>query len=43
MPMSAADYRESLRRLKPAVYVDGRAVAGVADDAALAALARMIG
>ena len=23
--MSAADYRESLRRLQPAVYVDGRA------------------
>jgi 4-hydroxybutyryl-CoA dehydratase/vinylacetyl-CoA-Delta-isomerase len=35
MLMTAADYRESLRRLKPVVYVDGRAVASVADEPAL--------
>jgi 4-hydroxybutyryl-CoA dehydratase/vinylacetyl-CoA-Delta-isomerase len=34
--MSGADYRESLRRLKPAVYVDGRRVESVADEPALA-------
>ena len=33
--MSGADYRESLRRLKPVVYVDGRLVDSVADDRAL--------
>ena len=33
--MSSADYRESLRRLKPVVYVDGRHVDCVADDPAL--------
>ena len=33
--MSSADYRESLRRLKPRVYVDGRLVESVADDPAL--------
>jgi 4-hydroxybutyryl-CoA dehydratase/vinylacetyl-CoA-Delta-isomerase len=33
--MSGADYRESLRRLKPVVYVDGRRVESVADDPAL--------
>jgi 4-hydroxybutyryl-CoA dehydratase/vinylacetyl-CoA-Delta-isomerase len=35
MLMTAADYRESLRRLKPVVYVDGRAVTSVADEPAL--------
>ena len=30
--MSGADYRESLRALKPVVYVDGRRVDSVADD-----------
>jgi 4-hydroxybutyryl-CoA dehydratase/vinylacetyl-CoA-Delta-isomerase len=34
--MSGADYRESLRRLKPVVYVDGRQVESVADEPALA-------
>ena len=33
--MSGEDYRESLRRLKPVVYVDGRRVDSVADDPAL--------
>jgi len=33
--MSAADYRESLRRLRPVVYVDGRRVESVADEPAL--------
>ena len=33
--MSGADYRESLRRLKPVVYVDGRQVESVADEASL--------
>lgn len=33
--MSGDDYRESLRRLKPAVYVDGRRVESVVDDPAL--------
>ncbi len=33
--MSGDDYRESLRRLHPAVYVDGRRVESVADDPAL--------
>ena len=36
MLMTADDYRDSLRRLKPGVYVDGRAVASVADEPALA-------
>ncbi len=36
MLMSDAEYRESLRALKPSVYVDGRAVACVADEPALA-------
>lgn len=36
MLMSGADYRESLRRLKPVVYVDGRQVGSVADEPALA-------
>ena len=34
--MSGADYRESLRRLKPVVYVDGRRVESVADEPSLA-------
>ncbi len=33
--MSSADYRESLRRLKPVVYVDGRQIDSVADDPVL--------
>lgn len=33
--MTAADYRESLRRLKPVVYLDGRRVDSVADEPAL--------
>jgi len=36
MFMSAADYRESLRRLSPRVFVNGRRVASVADDPDLA-------
>lgn len=36
MLMSAAGYRDSLRRYKPRVYVDGRRVDSVADDPALA-------
>jgi 4-hydroxybutyryl-CoA dehydratase/vinylacetyl-CoA-Delta-isomerase len=35
MLMSAGDYAESLRRLTPRVYVDGRRVDSVADDPAL--------
>ncbi|MFO1271374.1 MAG: 4-hydroxyphenylacetate 3-hydroxylase N-terminal domain-containing protein [Rubrivivax sp.] len=33
--MSGAEYRESLRRYRPKVYVDGREVASVADELAL--------
>src|SRR5512141_723212 len=36
MLMSAADYRESLRRHHPVVYVDGRQIDSVADEPALA-------
>ena len=36
MLMSAADYRESLRRLHPVVYVDGRRIESVADEPLLA-------
>ena len=36
MLMSAADYRESLRRLHPVVHVDGRRIESVADEPALA-------
>ncbi|MGZ9075394.1 MAG: 4-hydroxyphenylacetate 3-hydroxylase N-terminal domain-containing protein, partial [Burkholderiaceae bacterium] len=36
MLMSSQDYRESLRRLRPRVYVDGHAVESVADEASLA-------
>ena len=34
--MSGADYCESLRRLRPTVYVDGRLVESVADEPSLA-------
>ncbi len=34
--MSSAAYKESLRRLKPIVYVDGRKIESVADDPVLA-------
>jgi 4-hydroxybutyryl-CoA dehydratase/vinylacetyl-CoA-Delta-isomerase len=36
MLMSSSDYRESLRRFRPTVFVNGRRVDSVADDAALA-------
>ena len=36
MPMNAADYRESLRRYNPRVWVDGQSVASVADAPQLA-------
>lgn len=36
MLMTAAEYRESLRRYAPRVFVDGRRVEGVADEPALA-------
>ena len=36
MFMSAADYRESLRRYRPRVFVDGRRIDAVADEPALA-------
>src|SRR3954464_5762802 len=36
MFMSATDYRESLRRHRPRVYVDGDAVESVADEPRLA-------
>jgi len=36
MLMTAADYRDSLRRLSPRVFIDGGAVASVADDPRLA-------
>jgi len=36
MLMSGADYRESLRRYRPKVYVDGAEVRSVADEPALA-------
>ena len=32
MPMSAAEYRESLRRYSPRIFVNGRQVESVADD-----------
>ena len=34
--MSSADYRDSLRRLRPLVYVDGRRIDSVADEPAFA-------
>jgi 4-hydroxybutyryl-CoA dehydratase/vinylacetyl-CoA-Delta-isomerase len=43
MLMSAADYRESLRRLHPVVYVDGRRVESVADEPSLAPGVNAIG
>jgi len=43
MLMSAADYRESLRRYRPVVYVDGRRVDSVADEPALAPGVNAIG
>ncbi|MBL8667569.1 MAG: hypothetical protein JNM48_08930, partial [Rhodospirillales bacterium] len=36
MFMSSADYRESLRRYRPRVFVDGRRIDSVADEPALA-------
>ena len=36
MLMTAADYRDSLRRLSPCVFVDGEAVTSVADEPRLA-------
>ena len=35
MFMSSSDYKESLRRYKPRVYVDGQRVDCVADEPAL--------
>jgi 4-hydroxybutyryl-CoA dehydratase/vinylacetyl-CoA-Delta-isomerase len=35
MLMTAADYRDSLRRCKPRVFVDGRSVTSVVDEPAL--------
>jgi len=43
MLMSSSDYRESLRSLRPAVFVNGRRVEHVADDAALAPGVNAIG
>jgi 4-hydroxybutyryl-CoA dehydratase/vinylacetyl-CoA-Delta-isomerase len=43
MLMSAADYRESLRQYHPTVYVNGRKVESVADDASLASGINAIG
>lgn len=36
MLLTSQDYRESLRRLKPRVFVDGRRIESIADDPALA-------
>jgi 4-hydroxybutyryl-CoA dehydratase/vinylacetyl-CoA-Delta-isomerase len=36
MLMTATDYRESLRRLSPRVFIDGRQVTSVADEPLLA-------
>jgi 4-hydroxybutyryl-CoA dehydratase / vinylacetyl-CoA-Delta-isomerase len=36
MPMTSADYRESLRRYKPRVWVDGQSIESVADARQLA-------
>jgi len=41
--MTSADYRESLRRLKPVVYVDGRKVESVADEPAFQPGIRALG
>src|SRR5258708_6019315 len=43
MLMSAAEYRESLRRYRPNVYVDGRQVTSVADEPSLAPGVNAIG
>ena len=43
MLMSAADYRDSLRRYRPTVYLDGRLVESVADEPALAPGVRAVG
>jgi 4-hydroxybutyryl-CoA dehydratase/vinylacetyl-CoA-Delta-isomerase len=43
MQMSALEYRESLRRYSPTVYVDGRLVESVADDPSLAPGVRALG
>ena len=43
MLMTADDYRESLRAYRPVVYVDGRRIEAVADEAALAPGVRAIG
>ena len=43
MLMSAADYRESLRRYKPRVFVDGQRVESVADEPLLAPGVRATG
>jgi 4-hydroxybutyryl-CoA dehydratase/vinylacetyl-CoA-Delta-isomerase len=43
MFMSSAEFRESLRRLRPTVFVDGRRVESVADDPALAPGVNAIG
>ena len=36
MPMTGADYRESLRRYKPRVWIDGQSIESVADAPQLA-------
>ena len=43
MLMTAADYRESLRRYSPKVFVNGDAVTSVADDPRLAPAINAIG
>jgi 4-hydroxybutyryl-CoA dehydratase / vinylacetyl-CoA-Delta-isomerase len=43
MLMSAADYRESLRRYRPHVYVNGAAIESVADEPSLAPGVNAIG
>jgi 4-hydroxybutyryl-CoA dehydratase/vinylacetyl-CoA-Delta-isomerase len=43
MLMSSQDYRDSLRRYRPRVYVDGRTVESVADEPALAPGVNAIG
>ena len=41
--MSGSDYRESLRRLRPVIYVDGRRVESVADEPTLLPGVRALG
>ena len=43
MLMTASEYRESLRAYRPVVYVDGRRIDSIADEAALAPGVRAIG